>query len=259
MDELLIEEKKYISSKRAAQVTGYAKDYIGQLCREGRLPARLVGRNWYVLETAINDHRFGNREIKPEIRAEPPASIFSPTWESPHYEASSTEALPAIHRSGDTEEEPFNDQKGSEVSQHLQDSWKAWFERIADAASVIPAVPEEPKEEIQTGLEIDREEPETEEIEEDANVPIRAMYRRPPKELLPAGHNFAEADEDGAQEPQMQEGRSKSTRMKTIHMAGAVIAVLTATLAVINTGYFDRYIVSSSQASAISGVLIYNK
>ena len=60
-------------------------------------------------------------------------------------------------------------------------------------------------------------------------------------------------------EPQMQEGRSKSTRMKTIHMAGAVIAVLTATLAVINTGYFDRYIVSSSQASAISGVLIYNK
>ncbi|MHB1163603.1 MAG: hypothetical protein ACYCZZ_03760, partial [Minisyncoccota bacterium] len=59
MDELLIEGKKYISSKQAAKITGYAKDYIGQLCREGRVSARLVGRSWYVLEAAIQDHRFG--------------------------------------------------------------------------------------------------------------------------------------------------------------------------------------------------------
>ncbi len=60
MDELTLEGKKYLSSKRAAKITGYAKDYIGQLCREGRVTARLVGRGWYVLEDSIREHRFGN-------------------------------------------------------------------------------------------------------------------------------------------------------------------------------------------------------
>ncbi len=52
MDELILDDKKYLSSKRAAKVTGYAKDYVGQLCREGRVEARLVGRNWYLPEPA---------------------------------------------------------------------------------------------------------------------------------------------------------------------------------------------------------------
>src|SRR5271155_2795244 len=59
MDEITLDDKTYVSSKRAAQITGYAKDYVGQLCREGRVEARLVGRNWYVLESSIRAHRFG--------------------------------------------------------------------------------------------------------------------------------------------------------------------------------------------------------
>ena len=93
MDEILIEEKRYISSKRAAKITGYAKDYIGQLCREGRVPARLVGRSWYVLETAIQDHRFGNQEVE------------LPVPESPKYEASPVEILPPVSRSDEVNEE----------------------------------------------------------------------------------------------------------------------------------------------------------
>src|ERR1700756_2748472 len=81
MEELLIGDKKYISSKQAAKVTGYAKDYIGQLCREGRVPARLVGRSWYVLESALRDHRFG------EVREEEKSTVAQTTWESPRYEA----------------------------------------------------------------------------------------------------------------------------------------------------------------------------
>jgi len=64
MEELTIGDKIYISSKRASEITGYAKDYIGQLCREGRVSATLVGRSWYVLESAIRDHRFGTEEQK---------------------------------------------------------------------------------------------------------------------------------------------------------------------------------------------------
>ncbi len=48
MDELIIGGKQYISSRRAAEITGYAKDYIGQLCRGKRIEGKLVGRNWYV-------------------------------------------------------------------------------------------------------------------------------------------------------------------------------------------------------------------
>jgi len=98
MDEIVIGEKKYISSKQAAKETGYAKDYVGQLCREGRVPARLVGRSWYVLETAIQDHRFGNpshdsdEAVVPESPTAPPPLE---TWEFPRYEASKPGFLPA--------------------------------------------------------------------------------------------------------------------------------------------------------------------
>ncbi len=53
MDELEFKGQKYISSKRAAEITGYAKDYIGQLARGGKVPATRVGRAWYVEREAI--------------------------------------------------------------------------------------------------------------------------------------------------------------------------------------------------------------
>ncbi len=58
MDELTLNNEKYISSKRAAKITGYTKDYVGQLCREGKIIAQLVGRNWYISESSIRNHRF---------------------------------------------------------------------------------------------------------------------------------------------------------------------------------------------------------
>jgi excisionase family DNA binding protein len=56
MDELIVNQTKYISSKRAAEITGYAKDYIGQLVRKGKLDAKRVGRAWYVSESEIKAH-----------------------------------------------------------------------------------------------------------------------------------------------------------------------------------------------------------
>jgi len=56
MDELDIQGKKYISSKRASELTGYAKDYVGQLARAKKVPATRVGRAWYVELDAILKH-----------------------------------------------------------------------------------------------------------------------------------------------------------------------------------------------------------
>lgn len=49
--------KTYISSKRAAEITGYTKDYVGQLARGGKIDAKLVGRNWYINEKSILAHK----------------------------------------------------------------------------------------------------------------------------------------------------------------------------------------------------------
>jgi hypothetical protein len=53
--ELLIDGKKYISSKRSSHMGGYTIDYIGRLCREGKVVGKLVSRTWYVDEESLKD------------------------------------------------------------------------------------------------------------------------------------------------------------------------------------------------------------
>src|SRR3989344_6021381 len=48
-----INGKKYIPSSEAAKITGYAPDYIGQLCRTEKIDATRVGRNWFVVEESL--------------------------------------------------------------------------------------------------------------------------------------------------------------------------------------------------------------
>jgi len=54
---LIISGNKYISSARAAELFGYTKDYVGQLCRAGKLDAQLIGRSWYVSEDSLRKHK----------------------------------------------------------------------------------------------------------------------------------------------------------------------------------------------------------
>jgi hypothetical protein len=58
--DLFLEEKKFISVKRASEETGYSQDYIGQLCRHGKVPAKLVGRTWFVNSESLENHRKGS-------------------------------------------------------------------------------------------------------------------------------------------------------------------------------------------------------
>lgn len=47
----------YISARRAAEITGYKQDYIGQLARAGRVVAKRIGGLWYVLEESLLGHK----------------------------------------------------------------------------------------------------------------------------------------------------------------------------------------------------------
>ncbi len=55
--DLYFDGKKYISSSRAAKISGYVNDYIGQLCRDGKLECRMVGRSWYVSLESLTQHK----------------------------------------------------------------------------------------------------------------------------------------------------------------------------------------------------------
>lgn len=74
LNELTLDGKRYISVKRAATLADYTTDYVGQLCRGGKLEAKRMGRNWYVLEESLIDHKQSQvlgkekpQEIEPEI------------------------------------------------------------------------------------------------------------------------------------------------------------------------------------------------
>lgn len=56
-DSFILEGKKYISAKRASEISDYSSDYIGQLCRAGKLDCRRIGRSWFVTEASIHLHR----------------------------------------------------------------------------------------------------------------------------------------------------------------------------------------------------------
>jgi hypothetical protein len=147
MEELTLDGKKYVSSKRAAEITGYAKDYIGQMCREGRVEARQVGRAWYVLESALRHHRFGKAkeetktkvvEVQKEVEIKEikPVSVVTNTWEAPRYHSETPEFMAEIKKPEavegsesinllNSEPEIASDRK--DPLKDLQSAWKEWF------------------------------------------------------------------------------------------------------------------------------------
>lgn len=57
MNDVLVGDENLISTTRAAELSGYSKDYVGQLCREEKIDCRRVSGNWYVREESIKMHQ----------------------------------------------------------------------------------------------------------------------------------------------------------------------------------------------------------
>lgn len=192
MDELTIDGKVYVSSKRAAALSGYAKDYIGQLCREGRVDSKLVGRSWYVYEPSIREHRFADERSKakgePEKSAESTVESSEKTniqavWEHPSYTPEPFEPLPAVqeiaHESAPVVEEGTHTEAPSAALSEMQSAWQDWFstqkgeETTVEAASVDEHQSPLPEEDfIEEEVPLTRTYEDTQEAEE---VPVRMI------------------------------------------------------------------------------------
>ena len=57
-------DEKYISSKQAAKITGYSSDYVGQLCRLGKVRSKRIGRDWMISEKSILNYKNGGYQLK---------------------------------------------------------------------------------------------------------------------------------------------------------------------------------------------------
>lgn len=49
--------KDYIDTQKAAELSGYSQDYVGQLARSSEVVARKVGRRWYVARKDLLEHK----------------------------------------------------------------------------------------------------------------------------------------------------------------------------------------------------------
>ena len=70
-DSLLsFDGKGYISAARAAKLTGYSPDYIGQMARAEIIPSRQVGNRWYVEQGGLLKHKESKDALLAAVQAE---------------------------------------------------------------------------------------------------------------------------------------------------------------------------------------------
>ncbi|MDO8552082.1 MAG: hypothetical protein Q7S01_00970, partial [bacterium] len=73
-DEIFFDGTPYISAVAAAQESNLTRDYIARLCREGRIRAKRVGKNWYVdhpsLKSFLVEHKFSLDKHRAELARE---------------------------------------------------------------------------------------------------------------------------------------------------------------------------------------------
>ena len=61
--------KDYVSAHRAATLTGYNQDYIGQLARTGQVLSRQVGNRWYVDRESLLSHKAEKERLLAELQS----------------------------------------------------------------------------------------------------------------------------------------------------------------------------------------------
>jgi len=65
--ELYFDQKKYISVKDASLLTGYTRDYIGQLSRSAKIESKKIGDLWYVSEESVLRYRPNTSHFLEEV------------------------------------------------------------------------------------------------------------------------------------------------------------------------------------------------
>lgn len=276
MNEITIGDKTYISSKRAAEITGYAKDYVGQLCREGYVDAKMVGRSWYVYEPSIRAHRFGEEAVEEEstdtvpeeqvvqVTEEVRTTEVVTTWEQPRYQAEEPVPIPSLDMRSEGSVNRLEDPEyAPEVAlTDMQQAWKEWFELRNQQPAETPVADDEGEsdeddvdqedegeeyEEEEEIVEFQRihepdEEEEDDEVEE---IHIERIYRheivQPPTEAPVPPAPAVRPQMRQQPKPKKQKVEGSAVSIAALFIAIAIVSV---TIAAIGSGVATPYIQS---------------
>ncbi|MBU1754916.1 hypothetical protein KKH81_01360 [Patescibacteria group bacterium] len=247
MNELIIDDKVYVSSKRAAEITGYAKDYVGQLCREGRVQARLVGRSWYVLEDSIKAHRFGEEEVEsPESDLEDGPVVV----EAPRYVVEEVPSMPQMVEREDVATVEHEAEVKSEALSDMQEAWQEWFEQKQEEILDV-------KEEVIEELERQEVEKTPEEVsintpwsQIQSNVPIQRSHTS-----MPSVDSVQRMDIARVEHVQPVVRRTRPVQKKgtsvLVQLVLLLIVTVLVTVTAVGTGYADNYLGKEIRESTV--------
>ncbi|PIP87084.1 hypothetical protein COW81_02235 [Candidatus Campbellbacteria bacterium CG22_combo_CG10-13_8_21_14_all_36_13] len=82
-DYIFVEGNRYISAKKAAEITGYTSDYIGQIAREGKVRSKKIGRIRFVEEGELKEYTIESDRKKNAINKLSKINVESTPKESP--------------------------------------------------------------------------------------------------------------------------------------------------------------------------------
>lgn len=128
MESIRLDEKVFIKATALAKKLGYTADYIGQLCRAGKVSAQLVGRSWYVEEGSLTEHKRSksrsNKKVtkkaaakdlaKTKDKGQTKTSVASSRWtdplgREPIYSSDETDLFPTPRRPEPSQTQAVND------------------------------------------------------------------------------------------------------------------------------------------------------
>jgi hypothetical protein len=262
MNEITLENKVYVSSKRAAELTGYAKDYVGQLCREGRVEARLIGRNWYIRKDALEDRQLEALK-KPQHNEIPLTERLSARRDADiaSYQSEEIQDFPEITRLVEPRIEQAPEIP-SEPTPHAppahpqeNDQWDQWFSdggSHAESAHAEPAPNEESTENIRANSDYEpahqialRRIREYEPEKDAENVPLKIEMRQ----------------QEPAQRAKMAPRRTPMQApwiYPAIELACALLALSAILFAGIGSGFYTPPVLKN-QSNTLAGVSYYSK
>jgi hypothetical protein len=270
MDELTIDGKVYVSSKRAAALSGYAKDYVGQLCREGRVESKLVGRSWYVYEQSIRDHRFNDEKSKgkgTEVQSlnEEGNTIQSSTetsentniqavWERSAYSSESFQPIPVLSEFADEIPTSREESEDPKTLADMQSAWQEWF-----AGRGVPATQSKESADEEVITSVPAEDASYQDEQEPEQVPVRMIVsdigpkKAPLVEEKPLLREYRVKEvQRYTEQPRVATYKKAQVRSPLIVKALLVALILVSTsLTLIATGFIEELHIGGVENSAV--------
>ncbi|MDE2071682.1 MAG: hypothetical protein KGI70_03060 [Patescibacteria group bacterium] len=180
MDELQISGRRYVSSRRAAQMYRYHTDYIGQLVRGGKVKGQKVGRAWYIDAESLRVYLegLGGAGPAPEVAAREPESAIVPE--------------PTVEVKPEPAKKIVVEEKVAEPVEEILQPTPAVEEKIEEVVEEEPVVVSE----HQVPLIAQK-------IEEEISIPVRISI--PNKQKLSPGLRY----EEGESLPQVRKTQAR--------------------------------------------------